>query len=319
MKLPAPTTAPTTSKSPRRGGLAMLLPTSPSAVSIEAPADAELGATEQQGGLLRIPVEQVERNASQPRTHFDPDAIHSLATSIEANGIIQPIAVREISPGRYQIIAGERRWLAAQRVGLATVPAVVHDVDERETLVLALVENLVREDLGPLETARAYAALQDEFEMSVADLARSVGRSRPAVANTLRLLELPDDVLAMIEQGRLTEGHGRALLGAKDRLRQARLARLAVDQSLTVRSLEQLVREGLDDAPPRAAAIRTTWNLEPSSELVDALDALLARLPGVRARVKVGERGGKLELSTGSPADLLETIARLEDALVASA
>jgi len=285
-----------------------LVPVDPAAVSAAGPAPAS---------LLHIRLEDIHRNEAQPRTVFDSDAIHSLATSIEANGVIQPIAVRARRTGGWEIIAGERRWLAAQRAGLTTIPAVEHDVDERETLVLALVENLVREDLSPLETARAYAALQDEFSMTVADLGRAVGRSRPAVSNTLRLLELPDDALAMLERGSLTEGHGRALLGCSDRVRLVRLARLTLDRGLTVRALEKAVREeelSAANGAPRAAR-RSKWNIDPDGELVDRVERLTNDLLGVRGRVKLGDGGGKLELHCDKPADLVALIERLEAAL----
>ncbi|MCW2922059.1 MAG: ParB/RepB/Spo0J family partition protein [Thermoleophilia bacterium] len=305
MEIPQPTTA-----SRKRAGLSMLLGT-PVPVPVDAPPPAD-------SGLLALRLDEIHRNEAQPRTVFDSDAIHSLATSIEANGIIQPIAVRPREAGGYEIIAGERRWLAAQRVGLATIPAVLHHVDERETLVLALVENLVREDLSPLETARAYAALQDEFGMSIAELARSVGRSRPAVSNSLRLLELPDEVLALLEQRRLTEGHGRALLGCSDRLRLQKLARLTLDRSLTVRQLEAAVREEeqarADGASPRRVK-RSKWNLDPDTELVDRVDRLAEQLLGVRGRIKLGDQGAKLELHCDQPSDLFELVDRLEAAL----
>ena len=309
MEIPQPTTT-----SRKRAGLSMLLG-SPVQVPVDAPDHAERG-------LLSLRLDEVHRNEAQPRTVFDQDAIVSLATSIEANGVIQPIAVRPREAGGYEIIAGERRWLAAQRAGLATIPAVLHHVDERETLVLALVENLVREDLSPLETARAYAALQDEFGMSVAELARSVGRSRPAVSNTLRLLELPDDVLALLEQRRLTEGHGRALLGCSDRLRLQKLARLTLDRSLTVRQLEAMVRDEEAARSEGAAALRTKrtkWNRDPDSELVERVDQLAEQLLGVRGRVKLGDKGAKLELHCDDAQDLFALVDRLEEALQATA
>ena len=290
----------------------------PVEVPVDAPVEQPTAAEAVAGSLLSLRLDEVHRNESQPRTVFESEAIHSLATSIEANGVIQPIAVRVRVEGGYEIIAGERRWLAAQRAGLASIPAVLHDVDERETLVLALVENLVREDLSPLETARAYAALQDEFGMSVAELARSVGRSRPAVANTLRLLELPDDVLELLEQRRITEGHGRALLGCSDRVRLQRLARLTLDRSLTVRQLEALVREEeaalAEGGAPRRAR-RTKWNLDPDPELVDRVDRLAEQLLGVRGRIKLGDKGAKLELHCDRSQDLFELVDRLEAAL----
>lgn len=297
----------------------------PVVVPVDAPADAAAHAAvatespvDEHAQLLALRLDEIHRNEAQPRTVFAAEAIHSLATSIESNGVIQPIAVRRRSAGGFEIIAGERRWLAAQQVGLATIPAVLHDVDERETLVLALVENLVREDLSPMETARAYAALQDEFGMSVAELARSVGRSRPAVANTLRLLELPDDVLELLEQRRITEGHGRALLGCSDRVRLQRLARLTLDRSLTVRQLEAMVREEETALAQGAAPRRTTrskWNLDPDTELVDRVDRLAEQLLGVRGRIKLGDGGAKLELHCDRPADLFELVDRLEAAL----
>lgn len=273
-----------------------------------------LGAREQHARLVEVPTDRVVRNEAQPRTQFNADAIAALAESIAASGIIQPIAVRELSDGRFEIVAGERRWLAAQRAGLRALPALVHDVDERESLVLALAENLVREDLNPLETARAYAALLDEFEMSVADLARAVGRSRPAVSNTLRLLELPDDVLTAIERGDLSEGHGRALLQLDDRLAQRRCARAAIDQGLSVRALEAMVREAAT-RPPSTQTPRSKWNRDASDELQDLVARLTEHLGDVRLKVKVGERGGKLELHCPNEGALVAVVEELDRAL----
>lgn len=289
----------------------------PMAVAAEASADRD-AADVADGGLLYVRLDEVHRNEQQPRSQFDTASIHALAVSIEEHGVIQPIAVRRRPAGGYQIVAGERRWLAARQAGLPSIPAVVHDVDERETLVLALVENLVREDLSPMETARAYAALQDEFGMSVAELARSVGRSRPAVANTLRLLELPDDVIDLVEQRRITEGHGRALLGCSDRVRLQRLARLTLSQSLTVRALEALVREeeaAARSGIPAAHARRSKWNLDPAPELVEQVARISDRVSGVRARVRVGEQGAKLELRCDDAQRLFDLIELLDDAL----
>lgn len=273
-------------------------------------------------GLLHLRLDDIHRNEAQPRTVFDSDAIVSLATSIEASGVIQPIAVRRRAEGGWQIIAGERRWLAARRAGLATIPAVEHDTDDQQTLVLALVENLVREDLSPLETARAYAALQDEFGMTISELARSVGRSRPAVSNTLRLLELPDVVLEMLERRVLTEGHGRALLGCSDRLRLQKLAKLSLDRSLTVRALERMVREQetavADGGAPRSFQ-RSKWNIDPDHELVERVERLAEGGLGVRGRVKLGDGGAKLELMCDDPAALVNLVARLEAALAVTA
>lgn len=270
-----------------------------------------LGGSNAKARLVDIPLASIVRNDSQPRTHFDPAAIAALAESISANGIIQPIAVRE-EGGRYQIVAGERRWLACQRAGLKTVPALIHDVDERGSLVLALAENLVREGLNPLETARAYASLIDEFDMSVAELARAVGKSRPAVANTLRLLELPDEVLAVIQEGRLSEGHGRALLQVADRAEQRRLASSAIERALSVRALEALCRQASELQQIPANQQHRGWDPEASAELQARANQLGDQLGCVRAKVKIGERGAKLELHCADPARMLELLDRLQ-------
>jgi ParB family chromosome partitioning protein len=266
------------------------------------------GNQTREGRMLDLPLERIVRNESQPREHFDADALAALAESIQENGVIQPIAVRQVGPERFELIAGERRWLASQRAGIATIPAVVHDVDERTALVLALVENVVREDLNPMETARAYASLLDTHGISVADLARALGRSRPAVANTLRLLELPDDVLAMLERGQLTEGHGRALLGASDRTIQRRFAQRAIDQGWSVRALEAAVRGG-EDAPVTELRARTP---QTSPELQERVESFAERVLGANARVKMTTRGCRIELRCASPAQLLSLIDRLE-------
>lgn len=261
-----------------------------------------------------MPVRRLRRNESQPRRSFDAAALAALAESIAESGIVQPVAVRPLRGGDYELVAGERRWLAAQQLGLDELPAIVHDVDDRTTLVMALVENLVREDLNALETAHAYALLQDDFGMSVSEIARSVGRSRPAVSNTLRLLELPDDVLELIGSARLSEGHGRALLGCRDRLQIRRLARLALERSLSVRALEALVREA--ELPPRQGEVsRGRWNRRPAPELVERVELLAEQCLGVRARLRVGDAAGRLEFECDGEPALLELVERLEAAL----
>lgn len=271
-----------------------------------APSDTAAGTPRD------LTLSQIVRNEDQPRTHFDAAELEALATSVESQGLIQPIAVRPLKDGTFQIIAGERRWLAAQRAGLTRVPVIVHDVDERASLILALVENLVRSDLNPLETARAYAALQDTWEVSVAELARALGKSRPAVANTLRLLELPDEVITLLEQGRLTEGHGRALLGLEDRSAQRRLARKAQDGAMSVRAVEEAVRRDRTAEPstPR------TWNHVPEVELQESFDRVLQALGGTaRAKLKTGERAAQLVLRCESHAALLELMDVLSAAM----
>ena len=176
--------------------------------------------------LLHLPVEAVHPNPRQPRRRFEPEATSGLAASIRHQGVLQPVVVRPRGEGGYELIAGERRWRAAREAGVPTIPAVVRDADDRDTLLLGLVENVARENLSPVEEARAYASLIDEFELSLGEVAERVGRSKPSVSNRVRLLELPEDVLWMLARGELTEGHARAVLALPDddarrRLREA--------------------------------------------------------------------------------------------------
>ena len=172
----------------------------------------ESAAGEDVGELRELPVELIKPNPNQPRTKFDPEALAGLASSIETSGVVQPLLVRPLHDGSYELIAGERRWRAAQQAGLEKVPAIVRDSEQAERLQVALIENMVREDLNPVEEARACAALVEELGLSKEELARRVGRSRPAVSNLIRLLDLPDEALELLESGELSEGHGRALL-----------------------------------------------------------------------------------------------------------
>ena len=194
------------------------------------------------GELRELPVGLIKPNPDQPRTDFDPDALAALAASIEASGIVQPLLVRPLPDGSYELVAGERRWRAAQEAGLEKVPAVVRDQAEAERLQAALIENMVREDLNPVEEARACAALVEELGLTKEELARRVGRSRPAVSNLIRLLELPDETIEMLQSGSLSEGHGRALLGAQGNDVRRRLSRDAVRGGWSVRETENRVR-----------------------------------------------------------------------------
>jgi ParB family chromosome partitioning protein len=194
------------------------------------------------GDLRELPVELIKPNPDQPRTNFDPEALAALAASIEASGVVQPLLVRPLHDGSYELVAGERRWRAAKQAGLGKVPAVVRDQEEAERLQAALIENMVREDLNPVEEARACAALIEDLGLTKEDLARRVGRSRPAISNLIRLLELPDETLGQLQSGELSEGHGRALLGAQGNDVRRRLARDAVRGGWSVRETENRVR-----------------------------------------------------------------------------
>jgi ParB family transcriptional regulator, chromosome partitioning protein len=206
------------------------------------------------GGLAMLAVADIEPHPEQPRRHFDDAALDELAASIAARGVIQPIIVRPIAGGRYQLVAGERRWRAAQRAQLHEIPALVRTLTEREVMALALIENLQREDLNPIEEARAYQRLAEQESMTQADIARMVDKSRSHVANIQRLLSLPEPVIMLVEQGDLSMGHARALIGAED---ASVLATQAVDKGLSVREVEQLIRrrnkgEAAGTAPRRA-------------------------------------------------------------------
>ena len=207
-------------------------------------------------GLATLPVAAIEPHPEQPRRHFDEAALEELAASIAARGVIQPVIVRPHGPGRFQLVAGERRWRAAQKARLHEIPALVRDLTEREVMALALIENLQREDLNPIEEARAYHRLAESEGMTQADIARMVDKSRSHVANFQRLLSLPDPVIALVETGELSMGHARALIGQDN---AAELARAAVEGKLSVREVEKLVRRrtrgGALAAPRRA---RTT-------------------------------------------------------------
>src|SRR3954453_12222502 len=192
--------------------------------------------------LAHVAVDQIHPNPKQPRKRFDHEATAALAESIRAQGIIQPVVLRPRAAGGYELVAGERRWRAAREANVQVLPALVRDAADRDALLLGLVENVAREELTPIEEARAYAILVDEFELSLGDIAERVGASKPAVSNRLRLLELSDDVLAMVERGELTEGHARAVLAVPDNEGRRRLARKIVRQGLSVRAAEREAR-----------------------------------------------------------------------------
>ncbi len=254
--------------------------------------------------LLHLPVEAIHANPRQPRRRFEPEATAGLAASIKSQGVLQPVVVRPRPDGGYELIAGERRWRAAREAGLPTLPAVVRNADDRDTLILGLVENVAREDLSPIEEARAYASLVDEFELSRGDVAERVGRSKAGVSNRIRLLELPDDVLWMVARGELTEGHARAVLAVPDHDARRRLAKRIVRDGMSVRAAERAARDGGAARRPR----RSGPAVDPALAERAALAA--ERLTGLRARVI----SGRLELEFGSETQLAELVETLEAA-----
>jgi ParB family transcriptional regulator, chromosome partitioning protein len=240
------------------------------------------------GDLRELPVALIKPNPKQPRTNFDVDALAGLASSIESSGVVQPLLVRPLHDGSYELIAGERRWRAAQQAGLEKVPAVVRDSEHAERLQVALIENMVREDLNPVEEARACAALVEDLGLSKEELARRVGRSRPAVSNLIRLLDLPDEALELLESGELSEGHGRALLGLSGNDVRRRLARVAANGGWSVRETENRVRLA---SQPKSKPPRSTVSSEEAAAINDAADRLEAALGH---EVKVRPRGGEV-------------------------
>jgi ParB family chromosome partitioning protein len=253
--------------------------------------------------LLHLPVESVHPNPRQPRRRFEPEAAAGLAASIRLQGVLQPIVVRRRAEGGFELIAGERRWRAARTAGMPTLPALVRDADDSNSLLLGLVENVAREELSPVEEARAYASLVDEFELSLGDVAERIGRSKSAVSNRLRLLELPEEVLWMLARGDLTEGHARAVLAVPDDDARRRLARRIVKEGLTVRSAERAAREGGAKRRPRRASM-----FDPA--LVDRAAAAAERVTGLPARVV----GGKLQIAFEDETSLEELVEALEAA-----
>src|SRR4051812_46450543 len=215
---------------------------------------AELGGGEHESELRQIPLELIKPNPQQPRQEFDESALLSLAESIRERGVLQPVLVRPVYGGTYELVAGERRWRAAKLAELESVPAVVRPQDDAASLELALIENMAREDLNPIEEARACTLLVEELGLTREDIGRRVGRSRVAVSNLLRLLDLPDEVIDLLAAGHLSEGHGRALLMAPDHDDRRRLARAAVQEGWSVRQTEARARTAAGGARPSPPA-----------------------------------------------------------------
>jgi ParB family chromosome partitioning protein len=278
-------------------GLAAILSTSP--------AEAE---TE----LRELPVELISPNPQQPRRVFEEEALVALAESLRDRGVLQPILVRPLAGGTYELIAGERRWRAAQLAGLDTIPAIVRPDDDAASLELALIENMAREDLNPLEAARAVAALVEELGLTREEVGRRVGRSRVAVSNLLRLLELPDDALELIGDGVLSEGHGRALLMAPNHDFRRRLARDAATHAWSVRQTEARARAaaGRDDGEISAARIERV----PHPDQVEAAERLgeaFGRALGADVRVTPRAKGYRIQFAFDTLDEALEAAERL--------
>lgn len=269
------------------------------------PSDTEPSET---GKMAEIPISAVQANEYQPRSRFEEEALVSLTDSIRELGVLQPVLVRQLGPDRYELIAGERRWRAARRAGLPSVPAIIRDSDDRHSLEQALVENLHREDLNVLEEASAFQQLIDEFELTQEQVAQRVGKSRSAVANTLRLFQLPGSVQRMVASGELTAGHARALLACPDRSVQESLAALVVAGGLNVRQVEERVRaltesdgDEVDTGSPTPDP-STIGSTRPAALL--ELEELLGDHLATRVRASSGSGKGKLTIEYADLDDL---------------
>ena len=260
--------------------------------------------------LRELPVSEIRPNAYQPRGHFDEEALVSLAASIQAVGVLQPILVRQTGAQDYELIAGERRWRAARRAGLQTIPAIVRPTEDVRSLEQALVENLHREDLTPLEEAAAYQQLVEQFGHTQEEVAQRVGKSRSAVANTMRLLHLPPSIQRLLADGQITAGHARALLGTPDRMFQEELARTVGAEHLTVREVEERVRahngeagEVEEEEPaPEAETSSSVAAVRPAALL--ELEELLSSHLDTRVQVSMGAKRGRVVVDFATLEDL---------------
>jgi ParB family chromosome partitioning protein len=269
--------------------------------------DALLGSYEPQASheeLKQLPIELLARGKYQPRTHMDKEALEELAASIKAQGVVQPIVVRPVNAGNYEIIAGERRWRAAQLAGLATIPAVVRNIPDEAAIAIALIENIQRENLNPIEEAAALQRLSDEFGMTHQNVAEAVGRSRAAVTNLLRLLTLQPEVRELLERGQMDMGHARALL-ALDGPAQSKAARIVVDKGLSVRETEHLVNRLLEGPAKRRGARGTDPDIR-------ALAQKLSERIGAKVRIQHTRRGkGRLVIEYGNLDELDGILTRI--------
>jgi ParB family chromosome partitioning protein len=280
-------------------GIGALIPSAPGRRSHGDAAPDEPSAAQRGPVVRQLPISVIELNPRQPRVRFDEQAIEDLARSITERGILQPVLVRELADGRFELIAGERRLRAARIAGIDEIPAIVKEANDSESLVIALVENVQRADLGPLEEARAFQALMQEFSLTQEEVARRVGKSRPAIANTLRLLQLPEEAQKELEAGRMTAGHARALLALDSDRARASLTQEIVHRKLSVRDAE------------RAAAARSTRSSTPRVDHdVRRMEADLARALGTKVTIQPARdgSGGQVQASYYSNDDLARLV-----------
>jgi len=262
--------------------------------------DTQVTANEE---LSEIDIDLIEPNSLQPRTNFDNEQLENLAQSIRANGIIQPLLVRRLDEGRYQLIAGERRWRAAQKAELQRVPAIIRDIPDDKILELALIENIQRQELNPIEEAQAYKKLIDTLGLTQEMVAQRVGRDRTFITNYIRLLRLPEDIQRLVEQEKISMGHARALLGVDDVEIQRKIAQNVIDQALSVRETERAIRKIIEGASASASTVKT----QPQDDAnIRAAESKLRRKFSSQVRIINNQNGegGKIEIEFYSENDL---------------
>ncbi len=264
----------------------------------------EQNATDPAGGVQTVRITEIEQNRSQPRKRFDDEALTELAESIQTHGMLQPIVVRPIGERRYQIVAGERRWRAAKRIGLSEVPVIIRELTDHEASQIALIENLQRENLNPIEEAAGYQALMQQFHMTQEEVAKTVGRSRSTVANSLRLLNLPVLVQDYLEKGKISAGHAKALAGIKDETLLLRCAARAAEDNITVREIEALVQKEAAEAKP------VDKQKTPEQIYYEEMEISLGTYLGRKVKVSGSRKKGTLTLEFYNKEDL-QTLCQL--------
>lgn len=261
-----------------------------------------------QSGVTTVRVSEIEPNLSQPRKQFDEEALSELADSIAAHGVLQPLLIRPTSGGTYQIVAGERRWRAARLAGLSEVPALIREITDEETDQLALIENLQREDLNAVETAQGYRRLMDKYGMTQEQLSAAVGKSRPAIANTLRILTLPEDILPMVAEGKLSAGHAKAVLSAPEERRTALAKRIAAE-GLSVREAERLAAKREEPGEKKPAKKESF----PKDKYYREMQVAITNELGRPVKITENKNGGVIELPFYSKQELAAICERLAD------
>lgn len=257
-----------------------------------------------QNGVVELKITEIEPNDKQPRKAFDDIALNELAESIKEHGVVQPIIVRKMGSG-YQIVAGERRWRASRLAGKKTIPAIIKDYSNLEVMELALIENLQREDLNSIEEAMAYKSLIEEYNLTQEEIAKKIGKSRPAIANALRLLQLPDEIKAMVAEGKITEGHARALLAIDGKKKQLEIAERIINQQMNVRQVEKLAKE--KKKKEKTEALPDEYQLE-----INQIEERLKAALGTKVTIQHKKNKGKIEIEYYSNEELDRILELLE-------